>query len=256
MPAAYVSSVSLNKNEPLDPATFPGCLAFTHNLQLEFSSPVTFFVGENGSGKSTLLEAMAVVAGLPICGGSTNETSGNHAFAEQSLLASSLRVDFRRQPRDRYFFRAETQAHFASLLEQRRNDPHFLDDSGNPADPFQHYGGRTLHGMSHGEAFLSVMKNRFDRGLFLMDEPESALSPQRQLALLVLMHDLVQNGQSQYFIATHSPILLTFPGATILTFDHGPLQPIALEETKHFQITRDLLNNPQMYWRHLAGEKQ
>ncbi len=250
MPAAYITSVSLNTNEPLDPATFPGCLAFTHSLQLEIHSPVTFFVGENGSGKSTLLEAMAVVAGLPICGGSTNETSGNHAFAEQSLLANALRVGFRRHPKDRYFFRAETQAHFASLLEQRRDDPDFA------GDPFKHYGGRTLHGMSHGEAFLSVMKNRFDRGLFLMDEPESALSPQRQLALLALMHDLVQNGESQFFVATHSPLLLTFPGATILTFDQGALEPIALEDTKHFQITRDMLNNPQMYWRHLAGDKQ
>lgn len=99
----------------------------------------------------------------------------------------------------------------------------------------------------------SVMQHRFERGLFLMDEPESALSPQRQLVLLALMHGLVQTGESQFFIATHSPILLTFPGATIISFDHGELERIDLEETTHFQLTRDLLNNPQMYWRHLAA---
>jgi predicted ATPase len=107
--------------------------------------------------------------------------------------------------------------------------------------------------MSHGEAFLSVMQNRFDDGLLLMDEPESALSPQRQLTLLALMYDFVKTGRSQFFVATHSPILLTFPGATIISFDQGQLERIALEDTTHFQITRDLLNNPQMYWRHLAA---
>ena len=110
--------------------------------------------------------------------------------------------------------------------------------------------------MSNGEAFLSVMQNRFSRGLLLMDEPESALSPQRQLSLLAMMHELASSGQTQFFIATHSPILLTFPGATILSFDDGPFRPIDLEDTSHFQITRDILNNPKMYWRHLASESE
>jgi predicted ATPase len=132
-------------------------------------------------------------------------------------------------------------------IEQRRDDPDF------GGDPFARYGGRSLHKMSQGEAFLSVMQNRFDRGLFLMDEPESALSPQRQLTLLALMHHLVKTGESQFFIATHSPILLTFPGAAIISFDDGALERIDLEDTTHFQITRDLLNNPKMYWRHLAA---
>lgn len=243
----YVAYVTLNENVPLATDSFPGNLPFTDNLHLDFESPVTFFVGENGSGKSTLLEAMAVLARLPISGGGMNEVGANHAFAEQSLLAKSLRLAFIKQPKDRYFFRADTQAHFASLLEQRNEDPAF------DHDPLMRYGGRSLHGMSHGEAFLSVMQNRFDEGLFLMDEPESALSPQRQLTLLALMHRLAATGKSQFFVATHSPILLTFPGATIISFDHGRLEPIALEETTHFQITRDILNNPDMYWRHLAA---
>ncbi|TWU44722.1 Cobalt import ATP-binding protein CbiO [Rubripirellula tenax] len=246
MSVPFVAYVTLSDDKPLNPDSFPGSLAFTRNLHLDFDSPVTFFVGENGSGKSTLLEAMAVLARLPISGGGLNESGSNHAFAERSVLAESLRLAFIKQPKDRYFFRAETQAHFASLLEQRRNDPDF------GGDPYMRYGGRSLHEMSHGEAFLSIMQNRFEHGLFLMDEPESALSPQRQLALLALMHKLVRSGRSQFFIATHSPILLTFPGATIISFDVGKLERIAIEDTTHFQITRDLLNNPEMYWRHLA----
>ncbi len=108
--------------------------------------------------------------------------------------------------------------------------------------------------MSHGEAFLSIMQNRFEHGLFFLDEPELALSPQRQLSLLALMHGLVQTEKTQFFIATHSPILLTYSGATIFSFDHGKLERVQLEVTSHFQITRDFLNNPKMYWRHLAAK--
>ena len=247
MKVPYVDYVTLN-DQPLDRLSFPGKLPFTQDLHVDFDSPVTFFVGENGSGKSTLLEAMAVLARLPISGGGLNEMDANHAFAEQSILASSLRLAFIKQPKDRYFFRAETQAHFASLLDQRRDDPTFL------ANPFSRYGGRSLHEMSHGEAFLSIMQNRFEHGLFFLDEPESALSPQRQLSLLALMVGLVQTEKSQFFIATHSPILLTYPGATIFSFDHGKLERVRLEDTSHFTLTRDFLNNPKMYWRHLAAK--
>ncbi|MEL6353279.1 MAG: AAA family ATPase [Cyanobacteria bacterium J06627_28] len=190
---------------------------------------------------------MAVLAKLPICGGSMNEVGRNHAFQEHSVLSKCLRLAFHNQPKDRYFFRADTQAHFASLLEQRQRDPDFS------SNPYSRYGGRSLHQMSHGEAFLSVMQNRFREGLFFMDEPESALSPQRQLSLLALMSDLVKDNASQFFIATHSPILLTFPGATIISFEGKQLQRIRLEETSHFQITRDILDNPEQYWRYLDG---
>lgn len=247
MKAPFVTRVTLKNDERLTPNQFPGNLAFTNELQLELTAPVTFFVGENGSGKSTLLEAMAVVARLPISGGGLNELSVTHATAERSLLAKSLRLSFRKQPRDRYFFRAEAQLHFASLLEQRRDDPDF---NGNP---FSRYGSRSLLQMSHGEAFLSIMQNRFENGLFLMDEPESALSPQRQLTLLAMMQKLVKKGDSQFIVATHSPILLTYPGASIVSFDHGALENVKLEDTSQFQITRDILNHPEMYWRHLTA---
>ncbi|MCA9132338.1 MAG: AAA family ATPase [Planctomycetales bacterium] len=250
MNVPFVACVTLNDGHPLEPDVFPGNLPFTRDLHVEFDSAVTFFVGENGSGKSTLLEAMAVLARLPIAGGGMNELGAKQGFDERCPLARSLRLAFLKQPKDRYFFRAETQAHFASLLEQRRADPEF------DADPYSRYGGRSLNRMSHGEAFLSVMQNRFQHGLLLMDEPESALSPQRQLTLLTIMHRLVQKGMTQFFIATHSPILLTFPNATIISFDQGKLERIALEDSSHFQLTRDLLNNPGMYWRHLAASEE
>ncbi len=251
MNAPYIASARLKEEETLDVTTFPGNLPFLKGLNLTIDTPVTFFVGENGSGKSTLLEALAVVANLPIAGGGMNELGANHGFDEESVLANSIRVAFARQPKERYFFRAETQGHMASLLDVREGDPHFLLSRGSRADPYARYGGQSLHKMSHGEAFLSIMNNRFQSGLFLMDEPESALSPQRQLTLLALMHRLVSTGKSQFIAATHSPILLTFPGAAIISFDDGTLRRVNLEETSHFQITKNVLNNPGAYWRHL-----
>ena len=157
----FIEHVSLNSLPNLDPNAHPGNLAFTKDLYLEFGSPITFFVGENGAGKSTLLEAMAVLSRLPICGGGTNEYGHNHAFVERSLLAESIRLAFLRQPRDRYFFRADTVSHFASLLDQRDVDPDFVLADGVKADPFTRYGGESLHKKSHGESFLSLMQNRF-----------------------------------------------------------------------------------------------
>jgi len=123
-------------------------------LDLSFRAPVTFFVGENGTGKSTLLEAIAELARLPVSGGGRNELAANHGPEGESLLARTLRPSFCRRPRDGYFLRAEFGAHFASLLDQRREDPDFL------GDPYQLYGGRSLHARSHGEAFLAILQNR------------------------------------------------------------------------------------------------
>ncbi len=247
MSSPYIAYVRHNQDEKLDSTCFPGNLPFVENLYLNFESPVTFFVGENGSGKSTLLEAIAVLAGLPISGGGTNEIGSSHGLAEKSQLAKVLRLGFKKRPKDGYFLRAELQAHFASLLDQRRKDPDFW------GNPYLLYGGQSLHQMSHGEAFLSVMQNRFSEGLFLLDEPESALSPQRQLTLLALMYDRVHSGRTQFILATHSPILMTYPEARIVSFDSNPLNPIAFEDTNHYQITRGILTYPESYWKHLRG---
>lgn len=226
---------------------FPFIIPVVRGLDIEFTSPVTFFVGENGTGKSTVIEAIAALCKLPVSGGGRNELAGNHGPDTSSTLAQALRPSFRRRPPDAYFLRAEFQAHFASLLDARNADPDFR----MWGDPYTLYGGRSLHTRSHGEAFLAILQNRIRSGLLLFDEPESALSPQRQLALLAQMSTLVARGKSQFIIATHSPILLTFPGAQILSFDGDALRPTSLEDTSHFQITKGILQNPAVYWKHL-----
>lgn len=240
----YLVRVHL-KEHAVESEEYPFSLSILRGLDIEFTSPVTFFVGENGTGKSTVIEAIAVLSRLPVSGGSRNELSGTHGPDTFSPLANALRPSFRQRPSDAYFLRAEFQAHFASLLDERKADPDFW------GDPYARYGGRSLHTRSHGEAFLAILQNRIRSGLLLFDEPESALSPQRQLALLAQMSTLVATGRSQFIIATHSPILLTFPGAQILAFDGNAIQQVSLEETSHFQITKGILQNPGVYWKHL-----
>jgi predicted ATPase len=228
----------------------PFSLPFVRTLDLGFSSAVTVFVGENGSGKSTLLEGIAALSRLPVAGGARSDLGASHAPESESGLAAVLRPTFIQRPRDGYFLRAEFQAHFASLLDSRAKDVEF---SGNP---YARYGGRSLHTQSHGEAFLSVIQNRFHEGLFLLDEPEAALSPQRQLALLARMHSLVAEGKTQFVIATHSPILMTFPGAQLVSFDDPALPHIRIEDTSHFEITKGMLDNPNRYWKHLVDSER
>ncbi len=244
----YLAGVQFRDSGFQSPDRFPFNLPWLGEFELELPSSVAFFVGENGSGKSTLIEAIAALCRLPVSGGSRQENGDFFGPEKESELARELAPVFTQRPRDGYFFRAEFYAQFATLLDLRAQDPDFL------GDPYQAYGGRSLHTRSHGESFLELMQNRLSEGLFLLDEPESALSPQRQLTLLALIADRVADGKSQFIIATHSPILLTFPGATILNFDESPLAPIALEETSHYYITKGILDNPQMYWKHLIPE--
>ena len=237
--------------------SFPFNLSFLPALNLQFDAPVTFFAGENGTGKSTLLEAIAALSRLPVSGGSRSELSDAHGPEKESSLARVLRPAFRQQPKDGLFLRAEFAAHFASLLDEREKDPDFLANPHFLANPYDSYGGRSLHTCSHGEAFFAILQNRFEKGLFLLDEPESALSPQRQLALLALIYDLVSAGDSQFIIASHSPILMTYPDAQIVSFDDESLRQIALEQTSHYQVTRGILEHPEGYWKYLSqsGEK-
>ncbi len=225
---------------------FPYNLPFVAGLDLDLDRPVTFFVGENGSGKSTLLEAIADVAGLNVGGGGRDDVYAQ--AASTSELARALRPRFRHRPRDGFFFRAETLVNFATLLEERQQDPDFV------GDPYARYGGKSLHHRSHGEAFLEVFQRRIHDGLFLVDEPEAALSPQRQLALLYLMRDRIEQGHAQFIVATHSPILLTFPGAVLVGFDSGALRRVKLEDTSHYQITRGMLEAPERYWKRSEEE--
>jgi len=212
---------------------------------LELLTPVTFFVGENGSGKSTLLEALAVGYGLNPEGGTKHvrfATRSSHSDLHKSLVLAKARV----APTDSYFLRAETFYNLASVIE---------DPTDRRAYDLETFGGRSLHDQSHGESFLALVLQRLrGNGLYFFDEPEAALSPARQLALLAAMHQLVAR-HSQFIIATHSPILLGYPGATIYLFGpHRPM-PIAYHETEHYQITKAFLEHPDRMLRELLRDE-
>lgn len=232
---------------PDDADRFPWNLPCAQDLDIYFEGAVTFLVGENGSGKSTVLEAIADLAELPVDGGSRNEMTDRQE--QSSELAEAMRGSWRQRPRDAYFFRAETLYDFANLLERRRADPEFM------GNPYAVYGGQSLHKRSHGESFLDVMTHRLgDAGLYLFDEPEAALSPQRQLGFLALLDRLVREQGCQFIIATHSPIILTYPQAEILAFDERGLTPTELQDTENFSVTRMMLTNPASFWERLRRD--
>jgi predicted ATPase len=222
--------------EKFDAATYPFNIpAFSSGIDLTFNNKVTFFVGENGSGKSTLLEALAECCGFSPEGG--NRDHNRAAFAERSPLAQALRLSWRPKVVEGFFMRAESFYNFASYIDEVSN--------------LQAYGGKSLHAQSHGESFLSLFVHRFEQGLYILDEPEAALSPQRQLSFLRIIHDLTTPGHAQFLIATHSPIILSYPGAVLYSLDEGDIRQIDYRETKHFQLTRDFLNSPESFFKHL-----
>ncbi len=239
----YIKHIGLEVEEEKKDV-FPFSLpVFRGGIDLDLKSDVTFFVGENGSGKSTFLEAIAVEYGFNPEGGTKNfafSTRGSH-----SDLYKSLRVgkDFK-NARDGFFLRAESYFNLATEIEE-------LDKEPGGAKIIDSYGGASLHEQSHGESFMALMKNRFyGHGVYILDEPEAALSPQRQLAMMARMKQLVDM-DSQFIIATHSPILLGYPGARILSFDGEGIVPIAYKDTEHYRITKDFLEYPEAYLRRL-----
>jgi predicted ATPase len=209
-------------------------------------SRLTFFTGENGSGKSTLLEAIALSYGLSLNGGNRNFAFEADLPKDDTYpLSRALRLGFRPvKSGEGFFFRAETLFNLASRI----------DDLGVN----QGYGDRSLHTRSHGEAFFTVLDYKFRRsGLFLLDEPEAALSPQRQLAFLILLHDTVREyPDAQFIISTHSPILLGLPGAQILSFDDGEIHEIAYKDTPAYQISRRFLTDHESFLKELLRAEQ
>ena len=242
-PQAFLREISLKRDKIEDYDRFPFTLAAIKHLdRLEFSPEVTFIIGENGSGKATIVEAIAVALGFNAEGGTRNfafETHSNHSELHKYLrLVRSIR-----KPKDGFFLRAESFYNVATNIEDLdKDDPEALI---SPPPVIDAYGGLSLHQQSHGESFLALLLKRFfGNGLYILDEPEAALSPQRQLAVLKRMHELVSKN-SQFIIATHSPILMAYPGARIYQITEGLFEEISYEDTQHYQITKSFLDNPE-----------
>jgi predicted ATPase len=239
----YLLDVRLRRERVSSFDTYPFSLPAVKELGvLKLHPRVTFIVGENGSGKSTLLEAIATAWGFNPEGGTKNfnfGTRGSHSELHASLtLGRGIK-----RAKDGFFLRAESFFNVATEIDK-------LDEEPSSAPPvIASYGGRSLHEQSHGESFFALMLNRFGgNGLYILDEPEAALSPSRQMAMLTRMHELVQM-RSQFIIATHSPILMAYPHADIYQIDETGLVPTAYEDTEHFRVTKAFLGNPA---RHIA----
>lgn len=233
----FLREVSLKGERPPGQDGYPFDIpAVRHLGVLQFHPDVTFFVGENGSGKSTLLEGIALAMGFSPEGGTRNMRF--QTASTTSPLYEALRIvrSFAK-PRDYYFLRAES--YFNVATEIRRLD----DEPGRGAKIGPSYGRQGLHEQSHGESFMALLLNKLrGGGFYLFDEPEAALSPNRQLAALRVIHQLVEEG-SQLIIATHSPILLAYPRARIMLFDSSGMSEVKYEDTEHFAVTRDFLNH-------------
>jgi predicted ATPase len=236
--------------------------------EVKLRRAVTFLVGENGSGKSTLIEAIAAAVGSIVVGGEDVRTDKTLAHAR--ALGSRLKLVWEKRTRRGFFLRAEDFFNFTKRVNRTSAE---LEEMAHEfeRDGLKGYGLRLAQGVvrgqrralanrygedadarSHGESFLNLFQSRFvPGGLYLLDEPEAPLSPQRQLALLSMLKQMTEEQDSQFLIATHSPILMALPGADILSFDHAPLRRLAYDKVEHVSLTRDFLNNPEAFLRHL-----
>ncbi|MBO4954625.1 MAG: AAA family ATPase [Clostridia bacterium] len=250
MEQPYIASVELCMPLPSDSYLnhIPAVEYLAKGNQLHFQKPVTFLVGENGTGKSTLIEAIAVNYGFNPEGGSKNfqfSTTASH-----SDLHQHLKLTRHRQAKDGFFLRAESFYNVASNIDELDRIPSFSPPIINS------YGGVSLHEQSHGESFLSLVQNRLKgRGLYLFDEPESALSPMRLLTLLCEIDRLVK-ADSQLIIATHSPILMAYPNAEVLELSADGITSVDFQKTEHFKTTQAFFDNPQRMLKYLLKEER
>jgi len=225
----YLRSIKLLRDEIDCFNQYPFSLPAFRNLDyLEFHPQVTFIIGENGTGKSTLLEAIAIASNFNPEGGTRNFNFSTRDSHSQLHKYFHL-IQGAKKPRDGFFLRAESFYNLATEIDELKIS--------------QYYGGRSLHDQSHGEAFFAIFMNKFrGNGLYILDEPEAALSPTRQMAMLSRMHDLVKQ-QSQFIIATHSPIIMGYPGAMILQIANNRIEVIEYEKTEHYVVMKEFINN-------------
>jgi predicted ATPase len=248
----YLLDVALLRDKVDSFEQYPYSLPAVRMLdRLQLHPAVTFLIGENGAGKSTLLEAIAVAWGFNPEGGSIN--FGFSTRDSHSSLCDHLRLTRgTRRPRDGYFFRAESFFNVATEIEKLDTDDEPLN---NPPPPVaRHYGGRSLHEQSHGESFMTLFMERFGGdALYILDEPEAALSPTRQMAMLTRLHDLVKR-KSQFIIATHSPILMAYPGAKIIHLSDAGMQEVKYTDTEYYTVTKEFLNRHERMLGELLGD--
>lgn len=247
-----LKKLSLLREQVQDWNAYPFCVPAIRALtELTVRSRICFLAGENGSGKSTLLEAIAAHYGFGREGGTrsfrNDSTESNHSI---DPLVKALRLSFDRKTGSGFFLRAESLFGFASHIDELDREP------SNGPSIIASYGGRSLHTRSHGETFFTLLDLKFRRnGLFLLDEPEAALSPQRQLSFLVLIHDVLHHFKdAQFIISTHSPVLLAYPKAQILSFDDGNIHEIDYEQTGSFQVVHRFLNHREKFLEELFAE--
>lgn len=238
----YLKSIELKRDNITSFAEYPYSIPAVKELDfLDFHPDVTFFVGENGAGKSTLIEAIALAMGFGPEGGTKNVQISTAQDCSPLYKDIKLVKNFS-TPKDYYFLRAESFFNVAT----------YMDELGYLGG----YGGKSLHKRSHGEAFLATLNNKLrGEGFYIFDEPEAALSPQKQLAALASIHDLVRDG-SQFIIATHSPILLSYPNSKIILFDDSGLSEVAYEDTEHYVITKDFLNDYKRTLHYLLSDEE
>lgn len=225
----YLREIQLKHDKVVDHASYPFSIpAISDFTSLDFHPDVTFFIGENGAGKSTLIEAIAIAMGFNAEGGTKQSTFATKR-THSSLHSHLKTIKSFKYPKDGYFLRAESFYNLATLM----------DETGY----LGMYGGKSLHQQSHGESFMATLTNKLQgNGFYIMDEPEAALSPAPQMAAVAAIHQLVQEN-SQFIIATHSPILLAYPRSKIYYFSIEGIREIAYEDTEHYAITKEFLNN-------------
>ncbi|TDW97627.1 AAA family ATPase [Dinghuibacter silviterrae] len=262
MPFIKSFSINADKRTPF-PFNIPA-VQFAREVVLD--ERVTIFVGDNGSGKSTLLESIAFAVHLPLIGGQMSAAAGS--FEAARLLKPYLELVWARQTSKGFFFRAEDFSDFIDGVEKGRMkiEMDLADLKGQVDDAIirqmsdsMNYAlhntrrlyGADLQAFSHGEAYLTILQNRIqDKGVYLLDEPEAALSPLKQLALIAFILEVLKNNNTQFIIATHSPILMGIPGARLYEIREEEMRQVAYTETDHYRVTKRFLDNPESYLRH------